>query len=112
MTAEHSQQPTGAARREPEDAQMQLVVADHVDELAPANHPARGAQVRRTPVPGWLLHLQVAQLAEAKGRKLFWTCALPIHGQQVPARGMPKPGPEANANSAGGPPDPKRGELG
>jgi hypothetical protein len=43
FAGEHPPQPTGLARREPKDAQMQLVVSDHVDEVAPANNPARGA---------------------------------------------------------------------
>ena len=43
FAGEHPPQPTGLARREPKDAQMQLVVPDHVDEVAPPNNPARGA---------------------------------------------------------------------
>src|SRR5829696_3110439 len=64
---------------------MQLVVPDHVDEVTPANDPARGAQMSRTVGPGRLLHVQVAQLAELEWRKLLRCRALPLHGGSMPA---------------------------
>jgi hypothetical protein len=90
IAGEHAPQLTRLIRREPKDAQVQLVVPDHVDEVAPANHPARGAQMSRTARPGWLLHLQVAQLAEIERRELLRPRALPVHLGSMPAGGMAK----------------------
>jgi hypothetical protein len=46
VALEYPDPPAGLGRREPEDAQMHLVVADHVDEVAPSHDPACRGQIR------------------------------------------------------------------
>jgi hypothetical protein len=63
---------------------MQLVIADDVDEVTPANNPARSAQMGRAAGPRRLLQVQFAQLVEIEGRKLLGPRALPLHGGPMP----------------------------
>src|SRR5215217_4541542 len=79
LAREHPSQPTGQVRRQPELAQMQFVVADHVDELAPPDDAARGAQVSRTTRTGRLLQVERPQLAELERRQILGACALALH---------------------------------
>ena len=93
FAVEHAPQPTGLARRELKDTKVQLVVSNHVDEVAPANDTAGGAQVRRTATPGWLLDVQIAQLAKLEGREFLRRRALPLHTGSMPASVLAKTAP-------------------
>src|SRR5688572_28491280 len=79
IAGEHPLESAGLVRRQPKDAQMDLVIADDVYEVTPANNPARGTQMGRPSGPGRLLHVQFAQLGEMEGRKLLGPRALPLH---------------------------------
>ena len=86
LSGEHAHQVARLWRRDLEDSEVELVVADHVDEVAAPHNAAGGAQMRWATRPRGLAHLEVAQLAQLERRQILGCRALAVHLSRVPIR--------------------------
>ena len=81
------ERPGLAGGGEAEDGEEELVVADHVREVAAPHDAAARREVRRPAVAGRLVERQLAKRAQLERRQVLAFGLAPVHAPAMPAQG-------------------------
>jgi hypothetical protein len=80
---------SGLAACEPEDAHLEQIVADDVDEAAAFGDSRRGSDVGGMALSRWPAQIEISQPAQLKRRQLLARCRNGAHALSIPASASP-----------------------